>query len=331
MAERRFTASDFRARRWLPGRMVGIVLTDRCPVGCAHCSVSALMEDAGPEVNPHLADQIGQLAARPEVEVIFITGGDPFVHLAELAEAVTAITTAGKRAVVHTSGYWGNDESISGQVRDVLTEADALVFGVDLFHRVGVADPTLISAFRQAAAADCWIAVQVIVGPKQPPHRSYAIAMLTAALGERWHRRAEIIENPPLHVGRAVRLRAFAASAAPAGRCDLVNRPILRFNGEVTACCNEAVLRGAGPAQLRRAVNTDIDTALAQLSADPLVSLIRKLPTGAAYDLVSRVAGRNPEPTSGKCDACWRTGELLAGLSPDDLRSIDMFSTLLTE
>jgi hypothetical protein len=331
VVDKRFRQADFEARRWTPGAMMGIVLTDRCPVGCAHCSVSALMDDAGPEVNPDFAAQVRELAELPGCEVVFITGGDPFVHLDELVAAVTALTDAGKRVVVHTSGYWGDDDAVVARAATLLDRVSTLVFGVDLYHRKGVPDAALTGAMARAHAHGCWVVAQVIVGARQPDHKGYALRMLEAALGAGWPAWAEIDENPPLEQGRAARLQRFRQAPRPPGRCDVVNRRMLRFDGELTACCNEGVLQGAGPAGLRRQVGAahGVEAALAELAGDPLVRLVHALPTGAAYELASSVAGVAPEPVAGTCDACWRTGELLAAMSEEQRARVALLADVL--
>ncbi len=329
-ARRQVRQADFEERRGTPGRMAGIVLTDRCPVGCAHCSVSALMEDAGPEVNPRLVEHVEQLAAQAELEVVFITGGDPFVHLDELDAAIGALARAGKRVVVHTSGYWGSDEDVVARAPALLAQTSTLVLGIDLYHRKGVSDDALTSAIALAVRAGCWVVAQVIVGSDQPDHRGYAVRMLEAALGSGWSAYAEIDENPPLQQGRATKLDRFRRPPRAAGRCTVVNRRMLRFDGEVTACCNEAVLQGGGPPGLRRPIGDGgVDDALAQLAGDPLVRLVHALPTGAAYELVSGVAGAEPGSISGTCDACWRTGELLDAMSDAQREHVDLLAGLL--
>ncbi|MEA2191709.1 MAG: hypothetical protein QOI73_1830, partial [Solirubrobacteraceae bacterium] len=322
-----FRSADFEARRRRPGVMMGVILTDRCPVGCNHCSVSALIDDAGPDVNPAFGEQISQLAALTSLEVVFVTGGDPFAHLDELERTVGELVARGKRVVLHSAGYWGADRSIEARARALLARVDTLVLGVDLYHRIGVSDDALAGAMRMASEAGCWIVTQVIVGPRQPDHRCYALRMLEAAFGPEWQRHAEIAENPPLDTGRAARIDRFAARPSRAGRCELVNRPMLRFDGEVTACCNEAVLQGAGPPGLHRTIATGgVDAALDALAGDPLVRLVEALPTGAAYELVSSVAGVAPQPVAGTCDACWRTGELLAGMSDAELARVELLA-----
>jgi hypothetical protein len=182
---------------------------------------------------------------------------------------------------------------------------------------------------RMASQAGCWIVAQVIVGPRQPDHRGYALKMLEAAFGPEWQRHAEIAENPPLDTGRAARIDRFAAQPSPAGRCELVNRPMLRFDAELTACCNEAVLQGGGPAGLRREVAGDVEAALQRLAADPLVRLVHELPTGAAYELVASVAGVEPEPVAGTCDACWRAGALLDAMTAEQHERVMTLASLL--
>jgi Radical SAM superfamily/4Fe-4S single cluster domain len=311
--------------------MMGVMLTDRCPVGCNHCSVAALISDSGPDTFPKFGEHVAQLAELADLEVVFITGGDPFVHLDELEDTVTSLVANGKQVVLHTSGYWGSNSPIEQRARAILSDVETLVLGVDLYHRIGVTDEALIGAMRMAAEEGCWVVTQVIVGAHQPDHRGYAVTILERAFGAEWECHAEIAENPPLDSGRAARLKRFAKASSAAGRCDLVKRPMLRFDGEVTACCNESVLQGQGPPGLRRAVDGDVHDALVELADDPLVKLVHSLPTDAAYELVARVSGVELEPVRETCDACWRAGELLDTLSAGQLERIDFLASLLKD
>src|SRR5690349_15066451 len=97
---RPFRTADFAALRTRNRAIVGVTLTDRCPVGCAHCSVAATNHDGAPgDERPFLA-WVSELAARAEVEAVVVTGGEPFLHPTLLASVADTIVAAGRRAVV---------------------------------------------------------------------------------------------------------------------------------------------------------------------------------------------------------------------------------------
>jgi hypothetical protein len=310
---RRFSQRDFDERRWRTGAIMGVTLTDRCPVGCAHCSVSALPDDPGPAKNPKLLNQLEELVSQPEVEVVIITGGEPLVHPRELEQVVALVGRHGKRSVLHTSGYWGGSRrGECGEVQRTLASLDAVVIGVDFYHRATIRDEALVAAFRAVRDAGAWLVVQTLVGDANHDHQGYALSLLGQAFGDSWETFAELVRQQPLPFGRGEAV-GFSPLAGALGRCDLVRRPMYRFDGEVVACCNEEVLRGRGPTRLRRAIGSaGAVAALAELRDDPLVDMLHEVPTGVLLEIVQTVSGhRLPLMPASKCSACWRAAEIL--------------------
>jgi L-lysine 2,3-aminomutase len=80
-----------------PGRSVLLYLTDRCPVGCAHCSVSALPRGPRPGAggDPALLERlVDGLCGLERLRLVGISGGEPFGERRAL-ESVTARLAAG--------------------------------------------------------------------------------------------------------------------------------------------------------------------------------------------------------------------------------------------
>ena len=82
---------------------------------------------------------------------------------------------------------------------------------------------------------------------------------------------------------------------------------MVRYDGVVTACCNESVIMGIGPARLRRRVRSrdELGAAIDAFHADPVLRAIGGPGPGAltAHPRFADLAGR--EFTS-ICDLCWK-------------------------
>jgi hypothetical protein len=79
--------------------------------------------------------------------------------------------------------------------------------------------------------------------------------------------------------------------------------PVVRYDGGVSACCNEVVAAGGGPDGLRRHV--DQPGVLARLARDPYLTVLGAHGASALTRLpeFQALAGA---PAAGLCDLCWK-------------------------
>src|SRR5260370_23472498 len=84
---------EIRAQRQ---RSALLYLTDRCPVGCAHCSVSALPRGARPADAGLLESLVDGICASATISLVGISGGEPFTERRALQEATGRLSAAGK-------------------------------------------------------------------------------------------------------------------------------------------------------------------------------------------------------------------------------------------
>jgi hypothetical protein len=132
--------------------------------------------------------------------------------------------------------------------------------------------------------------------------------LLERALGPARAGAVEINRVPLLPYGRAAAIHQGARRrpAAQFGACRAARSPVIRYDGTVTACCNEAVIMGGGPAWFRRRADTaeEVAGAVAHYRDDPMLAVIGRQGVGrladrpAAADLASR-------EFAGICGACW--------------------------
>jgi hypothetical protein len=296
-------ADRIRGRR---GQAVLLYLTDRCPVGCAHCSVGALADLPREADDRLLESMVDALCATARIRLVGISGGEPFMERRALQSATGRLADAGKQLVLYTSGNWGRDDGTAPQwTRSVLARASCTVLSTDRHHAARIPEQRYLAALHAAASAGSWIAVQVLDGGGQ---RTEAERLLTAAFGPSWPQVAEIR-------GTALVPRGRAAALAPQrprlpgrsfGTCHLAAAPVVRYDGRLTACCNEDVVTGAGPAALhRRAANAhEARARLDELDGDPYLSALSAVGPGALTAL-ARYRDLGDGGHTDICALCW--------------------------
>jgi hypothetical protein len=286
------TASDIARTRASPGSSALLFLTDRCPVECAHCSVGSLRGGRGITDWPRFTALVASLAAREAIQVVAVSGGEPFAERRGLIHAAQELHAAGKHLVLYTSGYFGGTAA-AGWAAEVLRRAETIVLSTDRHHRALVPDEAWLAAAVLARRSGAWLIVQTLEG-----EADQARGLLHRAFGPGWAGWAEIEEQPGLSHGRGADWFPAPPAAGP-GRCGLVGTAVVRYDGTVSACCNETVIMGGGPARLRRTADSApaLDEALDGLAEDPLLWAI-----GAA----GPAALETGSPQGGLCAQCWR-------------------------
>ncbi|MCF6470230.1 hypothetical protein FAF44_17765 [Nonomuraea sp. MG754425] len=306
---RRLRLADIERLRRARGRTVLLYLTDRCPVGCAHCSVGAL--PAGPRITDRalFEEIVAGIAAEPRVEAVAVSGGEPFAERRGLVLAVDAFADAGKDVVLFTSGHWAADRC-PGWITGVLERSSTIVLSTDAFHRAAVGRTRFGRAVAHAAGAGCHVIAQIL---DEPGAATFARDVLAEALGGDWERQAEVNLITPLRAGRGREVFPIARHRAVSelGTCPLTGSPTVRYDGVVTGCCNESVITGGGPRGLRRRVTgaAELRDALAAFRADPLLRAVGSVPADGLVRLPP-FAGLAGERHPDVCGLCWRLHEM---------------------
>lgn len=281
---RRLTGADIEHARRIPGSSALVFLTDRCPVGCAHCSVDSSRDS--PRITDFglLDELIAGLVSLRGIRVVGVSGGEPFIERRGLTTTVRTLAGAGKQVVIYTSGMWAANADVPRWTSDVLELASCVYLSTDAYHAARLDDATFVRAARAVHAAGPWIVAQV-AGPAAQAAR--AESLLSAALGPAWREHAEVRSVGLLAAGRGAALsnrsHAPVQPGADFGRCLLAAAPVIRYDGWVSACCNETVAMGGGPGRLRRRVGTgtELAAALTAFAADHYLRAIGTAGMGA--------------------------------------------------
>jgi organic radical activating enzyme len=292
------------AIRGSKGQSVLLFLTDRCPVGCAHCSVDS-RRDSPTITDFDLFEQIlDWIVAQPAMRLVGISGGEPFVERRGLERAMARFADAGLGQVVFTSGIWAK-QRVAPWISAALAQCETVYLSTDAFHAQAIDDASFARAAQAIAGAGAWIVVQAL------DHRDNldrVAALVRAALGVDWESLAEINRIVPLTNGRGA--GQFSRAAVTAGRdfggCRLSASPTIRYDGAVSGCCNESVLRGAGPARLRARIRTAGELAMAvdAFAADPMLQAVAS-PGLGLLTVDPRFADLGERRFASDCDLCW--------------------------
>jgi hypothetical protein len=301
---RRLSLAEVEESRWSRGDSVLLFITDRCPVGCKHCSV-----DSRPD-SPRITDFalfeqiVAGLAASP-VRVVGISGGEPFVERRGLSHAVRELDAAGKSVVPYTSGFWANTPKAPAWIQAVLDRCACVFLSTDAFHQAGTGHERFRNAARAIVDRGTPLVVQVLDLDAEVER---ARGLLAEALGPGWEESVEVNRVPLLPYGRAEGIYSIAdrRPIASFGSCRVARARVVRYDGSVSACCNEAVLMGAGPAWFRKQVDSSgrLLDVLGEFGEDSMLKTIAQDGVGrlADHPLAGDLGTRE---ASGMCGACW--------------------------
>jgi organic radical activating enzyme len=298
--------SDIERVRSTRGRSALLFITDRCPVGCAHCSVDSRRDSRTITDYALFEEILAWLCAEPSLEVVGISGGEPFVERRGLTLASRRLSEAGKLQVIYTSGVWAAAQAPPAWIIEVLGRCSCVYLSTDAFHAMRLSEERYVRAARAVAAAGAWIVVQVI-GRDQMVEQ--AERLLRVAFGPGFTDFCELKITPPVTRGRGSQVFT-TAEPIPGhayGPCSLALSPVVRYDGLVTGCCNESVVMDMGPARLRRRAGTSAEVAMAVTGfhADPLLRAIGTAGLGALTSH-PRFADLAEARFSDKCQLCWK-------------------------
>jgi len=325
---RRLSFAEIDAARTARGRSALLFITDRCPVGCAHCSVDSRRDSPTIRDWSLFEEIVDGICADAELEVVGISGGEPFVERRGLELASRRLVEAGKLLVVYTSGVWATASPPPAWVGDVLRRSSCVFLSTDAFHADAMQRVRFVRAARAIAAQGVWIVVQVIDLHDMVDR---AKDLLEEAFGAGWDELAELHLTRPLPYGRGATVFMLTKHRPghAYGPCLVAAAPVIRYDGVTSGCCNEDVIMGGGPDALRRRCGSrqELGDAIAHFRADAFLGAVGGVGPGA-MTAHPRFADLAEQRFASICDLCWRMLERTSGdEEPDPLiRALDLVS-----
>jgi pyruvate-formate lyase-activating enzyme len=220
---------------------MGLILTDKCPVGCLHCiSDNSLYK--GKEIDlSFLKSRVDKTVELGSFDKIVITGGEPFFEFDKLRDLIIYITSKNLNASTVTSAYWAKSIKIS---REKLTELktaglQSLAISMDIYHQEKVPYQNIINVLEICAVLRIPNTV-VYTYSKDRLKDGHLLKQLFESLPEPLRKSLRITEGSMLQSGRAQ-----MNNLGPFNPEEKDNQPlicqsmgkIIRSDGQLALCC----------------------------------------------------------------------------------------------
>lgn len=216
---------------------IGLSITARCPVACAHCII-----EAGPfrqdEMSPTDAEMwIRQAAAYRDgfIRSIVITGGEPFFNRNLLENVLRYAESNGLIPVVVTNAFWADTRSGAMETLRRLPQIRMLAISTDLYHRRSIPLAYIKNAVSAAEEMGLKYNIAICFVDEREPRYLEFITQLEQIVDPCF-----IKAYPVYPAGRAkktINPQCFVTSDEyPAGPCTGADFPTIFPDGRVIGC-----------------------------------------------------------------------------------------------
>jgi organic radical activating enzyme len=217
----------------------GIILTEKCNIKCKHCIFNC-HPDTKTELNWLVIERIiKEAAATKSITNINFTGGEPFLELDTLVNAVNLCNTLGLKSSVVTNGFWAVSENVAKHILKKLNGLVVLNVSTDSFHQEFIS----IDRIRNVILSGYELGIDIYV----------RISYLNDPVSEIEYIKKQLIQveglykisqQPVVSIGRAASNidKNSIFSYDPTGIfCRGIDTPLIVSNGDVLACCSHVL------------------------------------------------------------------------------------------
>ncbi|WP_291321815.1 radical SAM protein [Desulfonatronospira sp.] len=221
-------------------KTVLLFVTRKCPLKCKHCSV-----EAGPEYNESIPlfvvdSWMRGIRETKTVELINISGGEPFTNIDLLKKILSAAENYGMKVVVGTSGFWASNPVNAKRVIESLPLFTVLQISADEFHEKFVP----IERIKHATIAALEKNINIVITFVNNNNISFKDRFYKL-MGDNLIREIEFLEINLRAMGRAAKNNLVIdrhTHDLPEGACDRLNAPVVKYDGNVMACCHDELI-----------------------------------------------------------------------------------------
>lgn len=260
-------------------RILGIYVTFRCPLECAHCGVDSHPRRQERIDTDFAVEQIERAAAEGTVHTLHLNGGEPFLERRLLARVSEKAQELCLGLAITTSAHWATSLERARKVLSDLPTLSQLMISTDVYHRPFVGLDNLV--YAATASREKGSLTQIAICTPTGAEDEF-VAEVRSVLGDALLDEVELILFPLDPVGRAAGLPEARwreiVDEPPAGRCVQLNRPVLLPDGTLSACCNTLVtnkLPTDNPLKLGNCRDTAIEELLPLAEDDFYIQAIR--------------------------------------------------------
>ena len=263
---------------------VGLLLTERCDIACAHCWLGPSSNGADMSLD-EARGYIDQASGIPSVEWISFTGGEPFLLPGLLNELVGYASAKGLRTECVTNCSWAETPEKTEESLKTLKESGLTVMNIsaDDFHQKFVPFENVRNCFEASKS----LGLRTVIMSAAQTGASLSLAEIIIRLGPDGVRTprdqdtreglsAIAVETGFIPVGRGAQLprdKWLIGESKIEGPCRLVLRDIgIDPGGELLACCSAAGFLERG--RLGSVVGTGIQQLLDDAGEQPLFKIL---------------------------------------------------------
>lgn len=247
------------------------MLTRRCNMTCAHCSVQS-----GPrvKVEPSDAEVIDSVRSAIDsgVRWIQVTGGEPMLRERLVFNVLRSAKKRGVATTMSSNGFWGRKPATAWKKVRALKRAGLgrLTISYDRYHaEFQGAEPAL-----NISRAAQWFDLPVNINVTRVANDS-DLAKIVAPFEERPHLKMRFYDVQT--VGRARELPQAELRSETGGFCSACAVPALTDDGRMIACNGPAYfLDAASPLVVGSTVETPMEELLQKHSSDLILETIRR-------------------------------------------------------
>ena len=263
---------------------VGLLLTERCDIACAHCWLGPNSNGADMSLD-EARGYIDQASRIPSVEWISFTGGEPFLLPGRLNMLVGYASVKGLRTECVTNCSWAENPEKTEESMKTLKESglDVVNISADDFHQEFVPFENVRNCFEAAKS----LGLKTVIMSAAQAGGTHRLADIIIRLGsddvkilkdqESTEGHSAIaVETGFIPVGRGAQLpqdKRLIGESQTEGPCRLVLRDIgITPGGELLACCSAAGFLERG--RLGSVVGKEIQRMLIDAGERPLFKIL---------------------------------------------------------
>ena len=284
-------------------RYLALMLTRRCNMTCAHCSVESGPDVRGEPDEAVLLDRVRQAGAAG-VRTLQLTGGEPMLRPDVARRLCREARRLGMAVTMTTNGFWGKKPEPARRTVAALARAGlgALTVSYDRYH----ADFQGLEPVLNIAAAAQDLGVPMAVNVVRVADDAEVTPIIE---GLRAHPEVRLRLYDVQPVGRARELPAETLREEQAGFCAACASPALTEDGRMLACNGPAFSAPPGsPLHVGSLREASLGELLARHAADPILDTIRTGGPARLRDELQRAPGFESFPFrrryAGICDLC---------------------------
>jgi pyruvate-formate lyase-activating enzyme len=245
-----------------------------------------------------------ELDDRPEV--VALTGGEPLLRPRLVSDLTERAHRVGTRVHLLTGMFFARSSITPAPIGRALAQVDHVSASLDVFHEREVPRTAVFRVFAELLKQGKHVSLQIVGTDDSDPYLEGLVNDVRTVFDDR----VPVLVSGLRAEGRAKawlpaddnKRTGIHAEASP---CTMAAWPVVCADGRVTACCNQAVVDGTGPAHLTlgHAVADSWSTLRAKCQGTPTLQAIRTL--GPTY--LAAVLGT--PSCDGYCANCHKLAE----------------------